>query len=104
MKTLKKLSDAALCDELDSLAQVERVGLAKFLVYLTEFSGRNLFTLFGYTSLAEYLNRRLGYSEASSQKRSEACGRFMHLPRVLQYLKDGGVYLSKLKAGSSSLH
>jgi 5-methylcytosine-specific restriction endonuclease McrA len=51
---------------------------------------------FGYPSLFEYLTKRMGYSNASAQRRIDAARLSKDVPKVLEHIESGEINLSQI--------
>ncbi len=90
------LTNLTLDKHLQELITSEREILTEIITYIREVDCRKMFLSFGYPSLFEYLTRRMGYSNASAQRRIDAARLTRNVPEVLTHLESGEINLSQI--------
>jgi hypothetical protein len=86
----------AITGRLYELRGEERAILVEFLVLLGELDRRQVIAGLGFSSTFDYLVRHLGYSKASTFRRTQAAKLVTRFPLVVEYLRDGRVGLTAL--------
>lgn len=100
---LKGLTNLTLDKNLQELIASEREILTEIITYIREVDCRKLFLSFGYPSLFEYLTRRMGYSNASAQRRIDAARLTRVVPEVLNHLESGEINLSQISVMTQAI-
>ncbi len=100
---VKKLSDLDLDFNLSELVVGERQILTEIIIYIREVDCRKLYLSFGYPSLFEYLTKRMGYSNASAQRRINAARLSYEVPEVMDHLESGEINLSQISVLSQAI-
>lgn len=93
---VKKLTDLVVDSNLRQLITSEREILSEIIIYIREVDGRKLYLSFGYPSLFEYLTKRMGYSNASAQRRINVARLTSEVPEVMEHLESGEINLSQI--------
>ncbi|OYZ17813.1 MAG: hypothetical protein B7Y39_14670 [Bdellovibrio sp. 28-41-41] len=93
---LKGLTNLILDENLQDLVASEREILTETIIYIREVDCRKMFLSFGYPSLFEYLTKRIGYSNASAQRRIDAARLTQDVPEVIEHLESGEINLSQI--------
>ena len=94
MEDTLRLSDDALLERLDRLAQEERERLPFFIACLGEADRRKLPEDRGYASTFDYCVRRLKLSEDEAYRRIQAARAAVARPQILAALADGQLSLT----------
>ena len=89
----KKLSNTNLHEQTKLAAKKEKLATVELLQHLVEVNRRMLYADFGYSSLAKYVMKELGFSEGESWTRVQA----MKLIDVSDFAKE------KIEQGMLSL-
>lgn len=100
---LKVLTNLTLDENLQELIVSEREILTEIIAYIREVDCRKMFLSFGYPSLFEYLTRRMGYSNASAQRRINAARLTNEVPEVLSHLESGEINLSQISVVTQAI-
>jgi hypothetical protein len=79
---LEKLSDKELLTKVDALVWTENNATAQLLLHLAELDKRESYVELGYTSLYDYMVRKLRYSEGAAVKRITAARCVRDFPEV----------------------
>jgi hypothetical protein len=90
----ESLSDAALLDEAQRLASVERHAAATLIACLVEVDARRLYLAQGCSSLFGYCTSVLRLSEHAAYARIEATRCARRVPRILDLLAEGAITLT----------
>lgn len=93
---LKILTNLILDQKLQELVACEREILSEIIIYIREVDGRKMFLSFGFPSLFDYLTKRMGYSNASAQRRIDAARLVQDVPNVLAHIESGEINLSQI--------
>ncbi len=81
---LKKVTSQNLDANLKLLVTSEREILIEILIHIVEVERRKLYLTYGYSSLFEYLTKRIGYANGSAQRRIDvALGSLDEKDRVM---------------------
>lgn len=91
---LKHLTDKQLLNDLKMLVSSERVFLTQILHHLREVEDRKLFSELGYSSLFEYTQKELGYSEPAAGRRIQAARLIKRLPEAEKKIESGTLSLT----------
>jgi hypothetical protein len=86
--TFSDLSDDAITDRLLAIRRGERAMLVECLRGLVELERRRTALALGYSSLFSYCVEVLGYSKASTHRRTTAARLLARFPVVAEYLTD----------------
>ena len=97
------ISDAALTSLIINLCRKEREATHQFLRHLMEFDNRRLYVEQGYSSLYDFLTRRLGYSEGSAQRRIVGARCMREHPELEALFLDGKVTLCSIATAAGSI-
>src|SRR6185503_10091282 len=97
------MSDEALTDRLNHLAQDGRRTTAELIEHLVEFDARDLYLRTGYSSLFVYCTSVLRLSEHETYLRIEAARDVRRLPVLLERLRTGSLTLTTLRLLSPHL-
>ncbi len=100
---LKKLTNLILDEKLQDLVAREREILSEIIIYIREVDGRKMFLSFGYPSLFDYLTKRMGYSNASAQRRIDAARLTHDVPEVLAHIESGEINLSQISVMAQAI-
>ncbi len=98
---LKSLSDSALLERTESLAQQERVLLSDILHHLREIESRRLFSDLGFKSLFDYATRKLAYSEDQAARRISAMRLLRAMPEIEEKIASGALTLTNLNMANT---
>src|SRR4051812_26788436 len=101
MKNLKSLSNEVLHSETRQAVIKERVATTIVLHHLREVERRRLFSAMAYSSLFEYCQKELGYSESSAQRRISSMRLMKELPEIETQIEDGKLSLSVIAQAQS---
>lgn len=100
---VKSLSNLSLDNNLQQLVASEREILAEIILFVREVDCRKMYLEFGYPSLFEYMTKRMGYSNASAQRRIDASRLTADVPEVLEHLESGDLNLSQISVMAQAL-
>ena len=101
--TTLHISDAALNCLIINLCRKEREATHEFLRHLMEFDNRRLYVEQGYSSLFDFLTRRLGYSEGSAQRRILGARCMREHPELEDLFLEGKVTLCSISTAAGSI-
>jgi len=102
-RSLKKLSDEKLDQNLYAYIKKEKEVLMEILCHIAEVDRRRLYLTFGYPSLYSYLTERMGYEGGSAQRRLDAARLSHFVPGVINNLAQGELTLSQVTFFQKSL-
>ena len=94
MRSLSKLPDHALRQDLAAAAAHDRGATADLLSHIAEFDARRLYLPAGYPSMHLYCVHELRMSEDSALKRCRAARAGREFPAVFEAVSDGRLHLS----------
>ncbi len=100
---VKKLTDLMVDSNLQQLITGEREILAEIIIYIREVDGRRMYLAFGYPSLFEYLTKRMGYSNASAQRRINTARLSSDVPIIMGLLESGEINLSQISVMAQAI-
>ncbi|OYZ16076.1 MAG: hypothetical protein B7Y39_16160 [Bdellovibrio sp. 28-41-41] len=100
---VKKLTDLVVDSNLRQLVTSEREILTEIIIYIREVDCRKLYLSFGYPSLFEYLTRRMGYSNASAQRRVNVARLSNEVPVVMDHVESGEIKLSQISVMAQAI-
>jgi len=95
--SLARLSNAALLDELQRLAQREREATVTLVAHLAEVKKRKLYLAEGFSSMFKYCTQVLHFSEHATYLRLEAARMSLRFPATLVALESGGLHLTVIR-------
>ena len=93
---VKQLSDKALIDQTDFLAEHERGITILVLRHLREVEVRRLFVDLNYSSMYTYCIKRLKYSENETQSRLSSARLLTELPEIEKQIEEGSLNVTNL--------
>lgn len=93
---LKALNLNELDQRIKTLAQKERDVLCEILWTIKEIDSRRIYLELGFPSLFEYLNKSVGYSAGSAQRRIDAARLLKEIPEVAAQIQSGEITLSQV--------
>jgi 5-methylcytosine-specific restriction endonuclease McrA len=85
-----------LSAHLAALLRREHEAMADFLVALSEFGARRLWSDLGYASLFDFLHRELGLSKSAARYRKVAAELIRRCPEVVEPLRTGSLCFSSI--------
>ena len=94
IKYISSISDQELLNKLSGLVKIENETTIEILLYLAELEERKLYLSMGYSSLFDYCQRKLGYSEPAAVRRIKAARCIKDFPEVKDLLLKRQVSLS----------
>ena len=100
---LSALSNKNLDEKLNQLISSEREMLTEIIIHIREVDSRKMYLDFGYASLFDYLTLRMGYANASAQRRINAARLSMEVPEVINHIESGGINLSQISVMAQAL-
>jgi 5-methylcytosine-specific restriction endonuclease McrA len=98
------LSNSELIARLEDLVLKEKETTTEIIRHLAEVDSRRLYATLGYSSLFDYVTKKLGYSKSAAMRRISVARAGVKLPDIFSYLEDEKVTLSSLDACSGLLH
>ena len=100
---LKKVTSQNLDANLKLLVTSEREILIEILIHIVEVERRKLYLTYGYSSLFEYLTKRIGYANGSAQRRIDAARLSFDAPDVIEKLESGELNLAQVSLLQKSI-
>ena len=100
---LSPLSNKNLDEKLNQLISSERELLTEIIIHIREVDSRKMYLDFGYASLFDYLTLRMGYANASAQRRINAARLSMEVPEVIDHIESGNINLSQISVMTQAL-
>ena len=100
---LNALSNKALDEKLSQLISGERELLTEIIIHVREVASRRMYLDFGYSSLFDYLTQRMGYANASAQRRIDAARLSMDVPSVIEHIESGDLNLSQISVMAQAM-
>ena len=95
---LNRLSNSEVISRLECLVLSEKETATEIIRHLAEVDRRRLYASEGFSSLFEYVTKKLGYSKTSAMRRISVARAAKKLPEVFSYLEEDKVTLSSLNA------
>lgn len=95
--SLKRLSDAELINQVETLVARERGATALLIAHLAELDTRDVFLREGYASLFAYCREALGLSDHEALDRIEAARAARRFPVIVEMLTVGSVNLTAVR-------
>ena len=96
LEDLARVPDGALTEKLYRLSGDERSIIVEQIIYLAEMQRRELHVELGFKSLFSFCQQYLGYSNATSFRRSKAASLVLRFPSVIDWLRDGRLSVTHL--------
>ncbi|MBX2986514.1 MAG: HNH endonuclease [Bdellovibrionaceae bacterium] len=95
-KSVQSLSDHDVLSRISHLAREERRITKEILEHLNEVESRRLFAEEGFSSLFEWMVKKLGYSNAAAYRRIQAARLLRELPQIAPQIQSGKLNLTTL--------
>ena len=93
---IKTFSNEELTNRLTKLVQTERKITHLTLECINEIELRKVHLKEGYSSLFDFLTRKMGYTPASAQRRVDGARLLRQIPEISESIENGEVHLSQV--------
>lgn len=98
-----KMKNSELTQSLERLTKAERKITHLALLHIQQVELRKIYLDLGYSSMFEYLTRRLGYSESCAYRRLQSARLLKSVPEIGYSLESGSLKLTQLSQVQSAL-
>ena len=93
---IKEISNEDLTNRLTKLVQTERKITHLILECINEIEIRKIHLKQGYSSMFDYLIRKVGYTQASAQRRIDGARLLRQIPEMSESIEKGEIHLSQV--------